>query len=101
MDPVGQRAGRSGPRLADDPRARRRAGLRILVPGYAQWSWRQRERAAVLFGSFAMALIVATFCWGTRTGLAILAFAFGTHVVSVVDVVRQSAFPGFGRWAPL
>jgi len=22
------------------------------VPGYAQWSWRQRERAVVLFGSF-------------------------------------------------
>jgi len=71
------------------------------VPGYAQWSWRQRERAVVLFGSFMVALVVGTFCWGTRTGLAILAFAFSTHVVSVVDVVRQSAFPGFGRWAPL
>ena len=80
---------------------RPRAGLKVLVPGYAQWSWRQRERGLVLFGSFAAALAVGGFAWGTRTGLAVLAFAFGTHVVSVVDVIRQSAFPGFGRWVPL
>jgi hypothetical protein len=72
-----------------------------LIPGYIQWSWRQRERAIVLFGSFAFAISVAAFAWGTRTGLAVLAFAFGTHVFSAVDVLRQSAFPGFGRWMPL
>jgi hypothetical protein len=55
----------------------------------------------VLFGSFAVALGVGGFAWGTRTGLVVLAFAFGTHVVSVVDVIRQSSFPGFGRWVPL
>jgi len=77
------------------------AGLRILIPGYAQWSWRQRERALVLFVSFAAALAVGLFAWGTRTGVAVLAFAFGTHVLSVVDVLKQSAFPGFGRWMPL
>ena len=48
------------------------AGLRILVPGYAQWSWRQRERALVFFGSFAAALLVGLFAWGTRTGAAVL-----------------------------
>ena len=77
------------------------AGLRILIPGYPQWSWRQRERAIALFGSFAAALVVGAFAWGTPTGVAILFFAFGAHVLSVVDVVRQSAFPGFGRWMPL
>jgi hypothetical protein len=77
------------------------AGLRILVPGYAQWYWRQRERALILFGSFAAGLGVGVFAWGTRTGMAVLGFAFLTHVVSVVDVLRQSAFPGFGRWMPV
>lgn len=80
---------------------RSRAGVKILIPGYVQWTWRQRERAAVLFGSFSVAIGVGVFSWGTRMGLALLAFAFGTHVVSAVDVLRQSAFPGFGRWVPL
>ncbi|SIO11936.1 hypothetical protein SAMN05444166_2550 [Singulisphaera sp. GP187] len=86
---------------AHEPRGTSRAGLKILIPGYVQWTWRQRERAAVFFGSFAMAMGVGVFSWGTRMGLALLAFAFGTHVVSAVDVLRQSAFPGFGRWMPL
>lgn len=82
-------------------RGKSRAGLRILIPGYAQWSWRQPERAAVLFGSFTMATGVGVFSWGTPLSLLLLVFAFGTHVVSAVDVLRQSAFPGFGRWMPL
>lgn len=76
-------------------------GWRILVPGAAQWAWRQPERAWVLFGSFATALGVAAWSWGTWTSVLVLAFAFATHVVSAVDVVRQSAFPGFGRWMPV
>src|SRR5438477_4641868 len=78
----------------------RRAGLRILFPGAAQWSWRQRERAAVFFGSFATALVVGLFTWGTKTSVAILVFAFGMHVASAADAIRQGAFPGFGRWVP-
>jgi hypothetical protein len=81
--------------------ARLASGLRFLVPGYAQWSWQQQERALIFFGSFVTALGVAAFAWGTWTGLALLAFAFGTHVASTVDVVRQTAFPGFGRWMPV
>src|SRR5437762_10338347 len=77
------------------------AGFRVLVPGAAQWCWGQRERAAVLFGSFAAGVISSAFAWGTVTGLAMLGFAFLTHVASTVDVVRQSAFPGPGRWATL
>src|SRR5690349_21056919 len=100
MDSLGRTAGRDGARPAD-PRWVSSAGLKVLIPGYAQWSWRQRERGAVLFGSFATALVVAAFAWGTWVGLVVLAFAFGTHVVSVVDVVRQGSFPGFGRWMPL
>jgi hypothetical protein len=75
--------------------------LRILIPGCAQWSWRQRERALVLFGSFAASIAVGMFTWGTPASLLILFFAFGTHVISAADVIRQSAFPGFGRWVPV
>jgi hypothetical protein len=80
---------------------KRPAGLRVLVPGYAQWRWRQRERALVLFGSFVASLGVGVFVWGTRASFLILLFAFGTHVVSVADVIRQSAFPGYGRLVPM
>lgn len=76
-------------------------GLRILVPGLPQWSWRQRGRAGVLFGSYVSAVSVGLFSWGTPAGLAMLAFAFLTHVVATADVVRQRAFPGFGRWVPM
>ena len=58
----------------------RPAGLRILIPGYAQWSWRQRERGLVFFGSFAAALAVGLFTWGTGASAAILMFAFVAHV---------------------
>ncbi len=76
------------------------AGLRVLVPGLAQWGWRQPERALVLFGSFASALGAGLLAWGTWGGLLLLVFAFGTHVTSTADVIRQGAFPGFGRLVP-
>ncbi len=79
----------------------RPAGLRILVPGYPQWMWRQRERALVMFGSHVTALGVGLFAWGTSAGLLVLGFAFLTHVVSATDAIRQGAFPGFGRWVPV
>lgn len=93
--------GRGRPPRQSGGAERSPAGMKILVPGYAQWSWQQRERALVLFGSFVAALGVGAFAWGTRLGLAVLFFAFTTHVVSAVDVIRQSAFPGFGRWVPV
>jgi hypothetical protein len=64
-----------------------------LVPGYAQCYWGQRERGLVLAGSFATSLGVAVFAWGTASGLALLAFAFLTHVASAADALRQGAFP--------
>jgi len=88
-------------RAQSSDRMASRAGLKILVPGYAQWTWRQRERALVLFGSFVASLGVGVFAWGTHASLVILAFAFGTHLISAADVIRQSAFPGFGRWVPV
>jgi len=92
--------------VADQSRARgpagwrAPAGARILVPGFPQWSWRQHDRALVLFGSYAAALAVGVFAWGTATGLAVLAFAFATHAFSAADTIRQYAFPGFGRAVP-
>ncbi len=82
-------------------RVRSQVGWRILVPGWAQWSWRQPERAFVLFGSFVASLVMGAFAWGSWVSVVVLAFAFLTHVVSSVDVLRQAAFPGFGRWMPV
>jgi len=76
------------------------AGLRILIPGYPQWFWKQSERAAALGGMYAAAMMVAFFSWGTRMGLVMLALGFLTHVSSASDAIRQAAFPGFGRWVP-
>lgn len=81
-------------------RAAGRAGLRILIPGYPQWCWRQPERASVLFGTFASALGVGLFGWGTATGGLMLGIAFAVHAASAADVIRQGSFPGFGRWVP-
>jgi hypothetical protein len=55
----------------------------------------------VLFGSYVAALAVGLFCWGTPVGFVVLAFAYGTHVASAMDVIQQQAFPGFGRWVPM
>jgi hypothetical protein len=72
-----------------------------MLPGYPQWGWHQRERALVLSGSYLVALGVGLFAWGTPVGWLLLAVAYGTHVASVTDVIRQQAFPGFGRWVPM
>jgi hypothetical protein len=71
------------------------------VPGWAQWAWRQPERAAFFFGSYLSAAGVALFAWGTPAGFAILAAAFGVHVVASADAIGQWAFPGFGKLVPL
>jgi signal peptidase I len=76
------------------------AGPRILIPGYPQFAWRQRERAAILFGSYVAAMSVAVFAWGTAAGLAVFGFAFVTHAFSAADAIRQFAFPAFGRMVP-
>ena len=90
---------RPGKGVGVDPRGLPRAGLWVLVPGAAQWSWGQRERGLVFFGSFTAGLATAAFAWGTPVGLTLLGFAFVTHVASTVDLIRQSAFPGPGRVA--
>ena len=91
------KAGRAEPQVASGwPTP---AGLRALLPGYAQWSWGQRERGLVLFGGFASASVSAAFAWGSPLGAVLLVFAFGTHLVSIVDALRQSTFPAAGRWA--
>jgi hypothetical protein len=70
-----------------------RAGLRTVVPGLVQHRWGQRQRGWVFFGSFASALTIAFWTWGTPQGLGFLALAFLTHVWSVTDVLRQWSFP--------
>ena len=99
MDPRRPRENRSA--TSDPKRSAGPVGPRILIPGYPQWSWRQRERALVLFGSYLTAMVVGVMTWGTAVGLGILAFAFVTHAFSAADAIRQYAFPGFGRLIPV
>jgi hypothetical protein len=81
-------------------RARRWPGLAMLVPGAPQWLWHQRERAILLGGSYAAALGVGAFAWGTAVGAVLVAFAYAVHVASAADAIAQWAFPGFGRRVP-
>lgn len=74
------------------------AGVRVLVPGWPQWRWRQVERAMALFGTFGAALLVGLFAWGTAPGWFFVAVAILTHVVSTADAIRQGSFPGYTRW---
>ena len=99
MDPT--RPGGVGPKIGGRSPWPTPVGPGLLIPGYPQWSWRQRERAAILFGSYATALGIGVFAWGTAVGLAVLLFAFATHAFSAADAIRQYAFPGFGRLVPV
>ena len=58
-------------------------GLKMMVPGWPQFSWGQRQRGWVLVGSFAVALAVGLWTWGTWLGWGFFAFAFITQVTSV------------------
>ena len=68
-------------------------GLKIVVPGWPQFSWGQHQRGLVLVGSFAVALVVGLWTWGTLWGWAFFAFAFVTQVTSAADVLHQGSFP--------
>lgn len=75
-------------------------GCLLVVPGLPQW-WRgERSRGLVLLGWYGSAVLVAGFGWGSAVGAMLLGVAFLVHCASVADGVRQSAFPGFGSWAP-
>ena len=69
------------------------AGLRVLVPGWPQFSWGQRQRAWVLLGSFAVAIGAGLWTWGTWMGPCFFGFAFLTHVTSTTDAIHQGSFP--------
>jgi hypothetical protein len=71
------------------------AGLGLLLPGFLQHRWGQRQRGWVFFGSFASALMVALWTWGTPQSSVFLALAYLTHVASVTDLLRQVSFPIF------
>jgi hypothetical protein len=71
------------------------AGLKLVVPGWPQWCWSQRDRALVLAGSFLLSLLVGAWAWGTWVGWVFFAFAFFTHVTSITDALRQASFPAF------
>jgi hypothetical protein len=75
-------------------------GLSFLLPGFPQWAARQRERGLVLFATYASSLSIGIFTWGSRTSLALIAFAYVTHIASATDAIHQWSFPGFGRWVP-
>jgi hypothetical protein len=68
-------------------------GSRMLLPGLRQHCWGQKQLGWVFFGSFATALIVALWTWGTPQSWGFLAVAFVTQVASLTDVLRQGSFP--------
>lgn len=68
-------------------------GLKMVVPGWPQFSWGQHQRGLVLVGSFTVALAVALWTWGTGWGWVFFAFAFVTQATSATDVLRQGSFP--------
>jgi Signal peptidase, peptidase S26 len=68
-------------------------GLKMVIPGWPQFSWGQHQRGWVLVGSFAVALAVGLWTWGTWWGWGFFAFAFITQVTSATDVLRQGSFP--------
>ena len=100
LNPAGCRPG--GPaRLIDRRPYESPVGLMMMVPGWPQFAWGQRQRAWVLVGSFAVAMIVGLWTWGTWLGWGFFAFAFITQVTSVTDVLRQGSFPIYpSRTAP-
>lgn len=73
------------------------AGIRVLVPGWPQFYWGQRERGWVLLGSFAVALGAGLLTWGTWVGWSFFGFAFLTHITSMTDTIRQGSFPVYPR----
>ena len=73
------------------------AGIRVLVPGWPQFFWNQRERGWVLLGSFLTAIGAGLLAWGTWEGWVFFGFAFLTHVTSVTDSIRQGSFPVYPR----
>src|SRR5262249_9346749 len=77
------------------------AGLRVLVPGWPQFSWGQRDRGWVLLGSFAFAGGGGLLTWGTWVGWTFFAFAFFAHVSSSTDAIRQASFPVYPRRAAI
>ena len=70
------------------------AGLRLLVPGWPQFSWGQAQRGWVLLGSFVVAAGAAVLAWGTWLSWGFFAFGFLVHVSSTTDAIRQALVPG-------
>jgi len=91
-DPAGDQGWPVGRVPFDSP-----ARLRVLVPGWPQFFWGQRERGWVLLGSFLVAVGVGLLTWGTWEGWSFLGFAFLTHVTSLTDAIRQGSFPVYPR----
>ena len=77
------------------------AGLRLLVPGWPQFSWGQGGRGWAMFGSFLVAAGAAVLSWGTWLSGCFFAFGFVVHVSSTTDAIRQASFPVYARRATL
>lgn len=83
--------------LADRRPFERPAGLRLLVPGWPQFAWGQRERGFVLVASFLVGVGAAILAWGTWLSWGFFAFAFVAHVTSASDAICQGSFPSYSR----
>jgi hypothetical protein len=69
--------------------------LRLLLPGYTQWSWGQRHRASVFGGTYLSALATSLLLWGSTASWLFLAVAIVCQTTSWIDAHRQDPFSGF------
>lgn len=75
--------------------------LGLAVPGFWQVLWGQAARGWALGGMTVSMLLMAAATWGLRISAVMYSGAFVLHLVSVVDAIRQRAFPGFARGVPV
>ncbi|APW60232.1 hypothetical protein [Paludisphaera borealis] len=69
--------------------------LRLLVPGYTQWSWGQRHRGLVMGGTYASALATSLLIWGHPSSWFFLGVAVACQTAAWLDAQRQDPFSGF------
>lgn len=68
---------------------------RVLVPGYNQWAWGQRQRALVLGGTYFSSFATSLLLWGNPASWLFIGFAIAAQTTAWIDAQRQDPFSGF------
>ncbi len=73
--------------------------LALLLPGFHQRRRGQTELGWLCAGTYASALVVGLFSWGTTCGALLVLVAFTVHVLGLGDALRARSFPPFSPTA--